>query len=53
MENVEMNLIFSEIKKTREDFDCLKRVVESGIEYIILTMDEEKKRAFDIRRSFW
>lgn len=37
-----MNLIFTEIKKIREDLDYLKRVVEFGIEDIILTEDEEK-----------
>lgn len=37
-----MNLLFSEIKNIREDPDYLKRVVESGIENIILTKDEEK-----------
>lgn len=42
MENVNMNLIFTEIKKIREDIDYLKRVVEFGVEDIILTEDEEK-----------
>jgi hypothetical protein len=42
MENVNMNLIFTEIKKIREDLDYLKRVVEFGVEDIILTEDEEK-----------
>ncbi len=37
-----MNLIFTEIKKIREDLDYLKRVVEFGVEDIILTEDEEK-----------
>ncbi len=37
-----MNLIFTEIKKIREDLDYLKRVVEFGVEGIILTKDEEK-----------
>lgn len=37
-----MNLIFTEIKKIREDLDYLKRVVEFGVEDIILTKDEEK-----------
>ncbi len=37
-----MNLIFTEIKKIREDIDYLKRVVEFGVEDIILTEDEEK-----------
>ncbi len=37
-----MSLIFTEIKKIREDLDYLKRVVEFGVEDIILTKDEEK-----------
>lgn len=37
-----MNLVFTEIKKIREDLDYLKRVVEFGVEDIILTEDEEK-----------
>ncbi len=37
-----MNLIFTEIKKIRQDLDYLKRVVEFGVEDIILTEDEEK-----------
>lgn len=42
MENANMNLIFTEIKKIREDLDYLKKVVEFGIDDIILTDDEEK-----------
>jgi hypothetical protein len=42
MENADMNLIFSEIKKIREDLDYLKQVIEFGIEDIVLTKDEEK-----------
>jgi len=42
METVNMNLIFTEIKKIREDLDYLKRVVEFGVGDIILTKDEEK-----------
>ena len=37
MENVEINFIFSEIKKIMEDLDYLKRIVEFGKEDIILT----------------
>lgn len=37
-----MNLIFTEIKKIREDLDYLKKVVEFGVDDIILTRDEEK-----------
>ncbi|MFZ2410139.1 MAG: hypothetical protein WAW23_01070 [Candidatus Methanoperedens sp.] len=42
METVNMNLIFTEIKKIREDLDYLKKVVEFGVDDIILTRDEEK-----------
>lgn len=42
MENVNLNLIFAEIKKIKEDLDYLKQVVESNIDDIILTKDEEK-----------
>lgn len=37
-----MNLIFSEIKKIREDLDYLRSIVESSVEDIILTKDEEE-----------
>jgi hypothetical protein len=63
MENVEMNLIFSEIKNIREYLDYPKQVVGFGIEDTILTKDEEKpikdtysqkKRVeLNIGRSFW
>jgi hypothetical protein len=42
MENVNMNLIFSEIKKIREDLDYLKLVVGSNIDDILLSKDEEQ-----------
>jgi len=42
MENVNMNLIFSEIKKIREDLDYLRSIVESNVDDIILTKDEEE-----------
>ena len=42
MENVNMNLIFSEIKKIREDLDYLKLIAESNIDDILLTNDEEQ-----------
>jgi hypothetical protein len=42
MENANMNLIFSEIKKIREDLDYLRSIVESGVDDIILTKDEEE-----------
>lgn len=37
-----MNLIFSEIKKIREYLDYLRSIVESSVEDIILTKDEEE-----------
>ena len=37
-----MNLIFSEIKKIREDLDYLRSIVESNVDDIILTKDEEE-----------
>ena len=42
MENANMNLIFSEIKKIREDLDYLRSIVESNVDDIILTKDEEQ-----------
>jgi hypothetical protein len=42
MENANMNLIFSEIKKIREDLDYLRLIVESSVDDIILTKDEEE-----------
>lgn len=42
MENANMNLIFSEIKKIREDIDYLRSIVESSVDDIILTKDEEE-----------
>jgi hypothetical protein len=42
MENANMNLIFSEIKKIREYLDYLRSIVESSVEDIILTKDEEE-----------
>lgn len=42
MENANMNLIFSEIKKIREDIDYLRSIVESSVDDIILTRDEEE-----------
>lgn len=42
MENANMNLIFSEIKKIREDLDYLRLIVESNVDDIILTKDEEE-----------
>ena len=42
MENANMNLIFSEIKKIREDLDYLRSIVESNVDDIILTKDEEE-----------
>jgi hypothetical protein len=42
MENANMNLIFSEIKKIREDLDYLRSIVESSVDDIILTKDEEE-----------
>lgn len=37
-----MNLIFSEIKKIREDLDYLRSIVESNVDDFILTKDEEE-----------
>lgn len=37
-----MNLIFSVIKKIREDIDYLISIVESSVDDIILTKDEEE-----------
>jgi len=42
MENVSMNLIFSEIKKIREDLDYLKLIIGSNIDDVLLTKDEEQ-----------
>lgn len=42
MENANMNLIFSVIKKIREDIDYLISIVESSVDDIILTKDEEE-----------
>jgi len=42
MENVNMNLIFSEIKKIREDLDYLRSIVEVSVDDIILTKDEDE-----------
>lgn len=42
MENTNMNLIFSEIKKIREDLDYLRSIVEYSVDDIILTKDEEE-----------
>jgi len=42
MENVSMNLIFSEIKKIREDIDYLKLIIGSNNDDILLTKDEEQ-----------
>ena len=42
MENVNMNLIFSEIKKIREDIDYLRSIVEVSVDDIILTKDEDE-----------
>ncbi len=42
MENVNMDLLFTEIKKIREDLDYLKKIVEYDLEDIILTEEEEK-----------
>ncbi len=37
-----MNLIFNEIKKIREDLDYLRSIVESNVDDIILTKNEEQ-----------
>ncbi len=37
-----MDLLFTEIKKIREDLDYLKKIVEYDLEDIILTEEEEK-----------
>lgn len=42
MENANVDLIFAEIKKIREDLDYLKKVIEYNLEDIILTEDEDK-----------
>lgn len=42
MENANMSLIFNEIKKIREDIDYLRSIVESSVDDIILTKDEEE-----------
>ncbi len=42
MENANMNLIFNEIKKIREDLDYLRSIVESNVDDIILTKNEEQ-----------
>ena len=42
MENANTNLIFSEIKKIRQDLDYLRLIVESSVDDIILTKDEEE-----------
>ena len=42
MENINMNMIFKEIKKIREDLDYLKLIIGSNIDDSLLTKDEEQ-----------